>query len=65
MKQKPVKTAYRHEFRRQRNDQGVDLPPPAETSQEGGKLVMTIAGVRYIGKRTGGAFVWVAEDGSG
>jgi hypothetical protein len=63
MKQKPVKIAYRHEFRRQRNDQGVDLPPPAETRQEGSALVMTVAGVRYIGKRTGGAFVWV-EDGS-
>jgi hypothetical protein len=63
MKQKPVKTAYRHEFRRQRNDQGVDLPPPAETRQEGSVLVMTIGGVKYIGKKIGGAFVWVEDAG--
>jgi hypothetical protein len=64
MKPKPVRYAHNRAFRRQLNDKGKDLPPPAETSQEGGKLVMTIAGVRYIGKRIGGAFVWLAEDES-
>jgi len=64
MKPKPVRYAQNRAFRRQYQNEEL-LPPPAETSQEGGKLVMTIAGVRYICKRTGGAFVWVAEDGSG
>ena len=66
MKQKPVKVAYRHEYRRQFNDQGKALPPPAETSQVGDKLVMTIDGIRYVGMQDKArGFYWLPEGGEG
>lgn len=61
MKPKPVKAAYRREFRRQFDQGGEPLPPPAETRQEADNLVMTIAGMRYIGKKTKQGFFWIEE----
>lgn len=63
MKHKQPEKAYRHEYRRQYINEDEVLPPPAETHQEGGHLVMTIRGVRYIGKRDARGLSWVPENG--
>lgn len=65
MGNKPNKAAYSRTYRRQYDIAGERMPDPAETHQEGDKLVMTIDGVRFIGiKNPLRGFYWAPENGA-